>query len=161
MLRGCHEPGARVVRDPGLRPALERGDEGVLRQVLRETDVAHDPRETGDQAGRLDPPDRVDRAMGIGAQAASRHRGSRSSNSTSSLRSTGGLGKRLIHSIASCRDFKWISAAYLTLQPSRHGAMVLTIIMNRIVASLSGHFLGPRPISRNRSTASLFPKSSS
>src|SRR5712691_13570530 len=30
MLRGGHEPGARVVRDPRLRPPLERDDESVL-----------------------------------------------------------------------------------------------------------------------------------
>ena len=68
MLRGGHEPGARVVRDARLRPLLERGDERILREVLGETDVAHDPREAGDEPGGLDPPDRVDRAMGIGSR---------------------------------------------------------------------------------------------
>ena len=68
MLRGGHEPGARVVRDARLRPLLERGDEGVLREFLGKTDVAHDPRETGDEPGRLDPPDCVDRAMCIGSR---------------------------------------------------------------------------------------------
>jgi hypothetical protein len=42
---------------------LERRDEGVLRQLLGEPDVAHDPRQPGDELGRLDAPDRVDRAM--------------------------------------------------------------------------------------------------
>ncbi len=68
MLRGGHEPGARVVRDARLRPLLERGDERVLREILGQADVAHDPRETGDEPGRLDPPDRVDRAMRIGCR---------------------------------------------------------------------------------------------
>ena len=45
MLRGGHQPGARVVRDARLRPLLERGDERVLRQVLGQADVAHHPRE--------------------------------------------------------------------------------------------------------------------
>ena len=68
MLRGGHEPGARVVRDARLRPLLERGDQRILRQVLGQTDVAHDPRQTGDEPGRLDPPDRVDGAMGVGSR---------------------------------------------------------------------------------------------
>ena len=51
-----------------LRPLLERGDQGVLGQLLGQADIAHDPRETGDEPGRLDPPDRVDRAMGIGSR---------------------------------------------------------------------------------------------
>src|SRR4051794_19493085 len=68
MLRGGHEPGARVVRNARLRPLLERGDESILGKILGKTDVAHDPRQTGDEPGRLDPPDRVDRAMGIGSR---------------------------------------------------------------------------------------------
>src|SRR5437867_7928724 len=31
MLRGGHEPGARVVRDTRLRPPLQRGDQRILR----------------------------------------------------------------------------------------------------------------------------------
>src|SRR2546426_930407 len=56
VLRGGHEPGARIVRDARLGPALERGDERVVRQVLGETDVAGDAREPGDELGGLDPP---------------------------------------------------------------------------------------------------------
>src|SRR6266853_471311 len=63
VLRGGHEPGARAVRDARLRPSLEGGDEGVLREFLGETDVAHHPREAGDDLRGLDPPDRVDRAV--------------------------------------------------------------------------------------------------
>ena len=65
VLGGGHEPGARVVRDARLRPLLERGDERVLRQLLGEADVAHDPREPGDEPGRLDPPDRLDGAVDV------------------------------------------------------------------------------------------------
>ena len=51
MLRGGHEPCARVVRDARLRPLLERGNERILRELLGPTDVADDPRETGDEPG--------------------------------------------------------------------------------------------------------------
>jgi hypothetical protein len=67
MLRGGHEPGARVVRHARLRPLLERGDESILCEFFGNADIADDPRETGDEPGRLDPPDRVDRAMCIGS----------------------------------------------------------------------------------------------
>ena len=66
VLRRGHEPGARVVRDACLRPLLERGDERVLRQVLGEADVPHDPDEPRDHLGGLDPPDCVDLAACVG-----------------------------------------------------------------------------------------------
>ena len=47
ILRGGHEPGAGVARDARLRPLLERGDQSIVRQILGQTDVAHDPRQTG------------------------------------------------------------------------------------------------------------------
>jgi len=65
VLRGGHEPSARVVRDARFRPLLECGDESVLRELLGKTDIAHDPSETGDDLGRLNPPDRIDGAMCI------------------------------------------------------------------------------------------------
>src|SRR5882762_7868058 len=68
MLRGGHQPGARVVRNSRFRPLLEGGDESVLRQLLGMADVTHDPRETRDDPGGLNPPDRVDRAMCIGSR---------------------------------------------------------------------------------------------
>src|SRR5229473_7005353 len=68
MLRGSHEPGARVVRDARLRPLLERGNESVLCEFLGKTDIAHNPRETGDDPGGLDPPDRVNCSMCIGSR---------------------------------------------------------------------------------------------
>ena len=63
-----HQPGARVVRDARLRPLLERGDQRVLRQLLGQADVAHHARQAGDEPRRLDPPDRVDGAMGVGGR---------------------------------------------------------------------------------------------
>jgi hypothetical protein len=44
-------------------PLLECGDESILRQILGQADIAHDPREAGDEPGRLDPPDHIDRVM--------------------------------------------------------------------------------------------------
>ena len=61
MFRGRHEPRARVGGDAGLRPLLERRYESILRKFLGNADIAHDPRESGNQPGRLDSPDRVDR----------------------------------------------------------------------------------------------------
>src|SRR3989475_9598767 len=89
MLRGGHEPGARIVRDARLRPALERGDERVVRQVLGETDVAGDAREPGDELGGLDPPHGIDRAER--AQAVTR-----SEEHTSELQSQSNLVCRLL-----------------------------------------------------------------
>src|SRR3979490_1906 len=68
VLRRSHQPGARVVRDARLRPLLERGDESVLRQLLGMADVTHDPRETRDDPGGLNPPDCVNHAMCIGSR---------------------------------------------------------------------------------------------
>src|ERR1700682_982228 len=66
MLRGAHEPGARFVWNARLGPLFERSNQGILSELLGEADVAHDPREAGDQPRGLDPPDRVNRAMGVG-----------------------------------------------------------------------------------------------
>ncbi len=51
VLRGGHEPGARVLRDTRLRPLLESGDKSILSEFLRHADIAHDSREAGDDAG--------------------------------------------------------------------------------------------------------------
>jgi hypothetical protein len=63
-----HEPGARAVRDARLGPLLQRCDERVLCEVLGQADVAHHSGEAGDEPGRLDPPDRIDRAMDGGGR---------------------------------------------------------------------------------------------
>jgi len=60
-----HQPGARIVRDARLRPLLERSHQRVLRKILRHAHVAYDPGQSRNQASRLDPPYRVDRAMRI------------------------------------------------------------------------------------------------
>ena len=56
---------------PGLRGMPDSGHcssaatQRVLRQVFGKPDVAHDPRETGDEPRRLDSPDRVDCPVGV------------------------------------------------------------------------------------------------
>jgi hypothetical protein len=60
-----HKPGSRVVWDARFRPLFERSDESILSEVLGDADVAHNSREAGDEPRRLDPPDRVNRTMGI------------------------------------------------------------------------------------------------
>ena len=65
MLRGGHEPSARLVWNTRRRPLCKRGEKRFLRELLGEADIAHHPRETGDQLRLLDPEDRVDRVMGI------------------------------------------------------------------------------------------------
>ena len=61
VLGGGHEPGARLVRDARLRPLLQRGDQGVLRELLGDADVPHDAGDTGDDPRGLDPEYRFDR----------------------------------------------------------------------------------------------------
>src|SRR5260370_42252063 len=68
VLRGGHEPGAWVVREARLRPLFEGSDESVLRQLLGKADVAHDARQTGDDPGRLNPPDRIDGSVCMGSR---------------------------------------------------------------------------------------------
>ena len=66
MLGRGHEPGTRIIRDARLWPTLESGNECILCEVFRETDVTHHTRETGDEPGRLNSPDGVDGAMNVG-----------------------------------------------------------------------------------------------
>ena len=54
------EPCAGVFGDSGSRPLFQGGEEGFLREVFGEADVAG---EAGDDAGGLDAPDGFDRAM--------------------------------------------------------------------------------------------------
>ncbi len=69
VLRRGHEPGARISRNARCRPLLERRDERVLGQILGNADVAHDPRESGNEARRFDSPDRVDGFLRFGDHA--------------------------------------------------------------------------------------------
>ena len=73
VLGGGHEPGARIVRDARLWPALERDQQSVLGKLLGKTDVAHDPHEAGNEPRRLDSPDRIDGAMCIGSRHGCRY----------------------------------------------------------------------------------------
>ena len=66
LLRDRHEPGAGLVRDARDRPVLERGDERVVRELFGEAHVADHARKARDQLRRLDPIDRVDRAVRVG-----------------------------------------------------------------------------------------------
>jgi hypothetical protein len=45
---------------------LERGNEGILRELLGSREIADDASKTADEPGRLDPPDRLDRAVRLG-----------------------------------------------------------------------------------------------
>ncbi len=68
VLGGRHQPRARVAGNARLGPLLERGEEGVLRQVLGQADIAYDARQAGDEPGRFNPPDRVDGAVRFGGR---------------------------------------------------------------------------------------------
>ncbi len=70
VLGRLHQPGAGVVGDARLRPALEGGDERVLRQLLGEADVAHHAHQAGDDARRLDAPHTVDGAVDVARREA-------------------------------------------------------------------------------------------
>jgi hypothetical protein len=48
-----------------LRPLRERRNEGVLRELFGETDVAHHAGETRDELRRFDAPDRLDRSLRV------------------------------------------------------------------------------------------------
>jgi hypothetical protein len=65
-LGSSHEPGAGIVGDADLRPALERDQERVLCEVLGDADITHHAGEAGDQLRRFDAPDGIDGAMGLG-----------------------------------------------------------------------------------------------
>ena len=65
VLGGRHQPGTGVVGNAVLRPVLERSDERILRQLLRQPDVAQHAREAGDESRGLDAPHGIDGAMGI------------------------------------------------------------------------------------------------
>src|SRR5439155_14817282 len=66
VLGRAHEPGARTLRHTLCGPLFERGDKGVLRELLSRPDVTDDASQPGDEPGGLDPPDRFDRAMRLG-----------------------------------------------------------------------------------------------
>ena len=75
-----------------MRPLFQRGDQGVLTELLGESDVPGDPGQPGDQPAGLDAPDRLDRAPG-GVGAALVGRGGRhgADQTTDPAAETGGL----------------------------------------------------------------------
>jgi hypothetical protein len=56
VLAGGHEPGARVGGHAVARPMLQRRHQGVLRQLLGQADVAHQPRHASDDLGAFTAP---------------------------------------------------------------------------------------------------------
>ena len=57
----------RIIRHARLRPLFEGSEEGLLREVLGQADVAGEASEAGDDAGGLDAPDGFDGAAWIGS----------------------------------------------------------------------------------------------
>jgi hypothetical protein len=49
MLGGSHEPRTGIVRHSGGWPLFERGDQRVLSEIFSDADIAHDPRDAGDE----------------------------------------------------------------------------------------------------------------
>lgn len=68
VLAGCQEPCAWLVRHSRGRPPLQRSDEGVLRELLGQANVAHDSREPGNHSRRLDAPNGFDRSLDLGSR---------------------------------------------------------------------------------------------
>ena len=58
-----HQPGGRFVRDAVLRPLFEGGNKGILREFLRNAEVAGDAGDSCDEARGLDLPHGLDRLM--------------------------------------------------------------------------------------------------
>ncbi len=63
--RRRHQPRTRIVGNARLRPLAERGDERVLRQLLREAHVTNHAGEPGDQPRMLDAEHGLDRLVGV------------------------------------------------------------------------------------------------
>ncbi len=65
MLGRCHEPRARVMRNPRPGPLLKGGNESILGQFLCDTHIQHEPGKPGDQSGGFNPPDCLDCALSV------------------------------------------------------------------------------------------------
>ncbi len=52
----CHEPGTRIVGDPGPGPLFERRDESILGKLLGEAYIAHQAGQACDEPRGLDSP---------------------------------------------------------------------------------------------------------
>jgi hypothetical protein len=66
VARNPGDPGARVVRQPVRRPALERDDERLLDRLLGEVEVAENADQRRDRPSRLTPEQAVDDSSLIG-----------------------------------------------------------------------------------------------
>src|SRR5437762_2275916 len=66
MLCRRHQPGARLLGNARLRPLFQCRNQSILREFLGQSDIAHHPRQPGDDLRGLNPPDCFDCAMGIG-----------------------------------------------------------------------------------------------
>ncbi|MGB7731122.1 MAG: hypothetical protein WBL50_24085 [Candidatus Acidiferrum sp.] len=73
MFCGGHQPRAGIIRNAGPGPLLKRGDERIVCEILGGADVARNADEAGDQARRLDAPDRVDGAVRCGVMRVGGH----------------------------------------------------------------------------------------
>ena len=60
VLGDLGQPGGRIARDAISRPALQRQQEGILRNLLGQPDVAQIADQSGGELWLLDPPDRFD-----------------------------------------------------------------------------------------------------
>jgi hypothetical protein len=64
VARDADDPGARVVRHPVARPALQRSNEGLLDRLLGQVEVAEDADQRRDRPPRLSPEQAVDAVAG-------------------------------------------------------------------------------------------------
>ena len=113
-----HQPRARVVRHARRRPPLERREEGILRQILGESDVVHDASEPGDQLRRLHSPDRFHDAIDVRGRHGYQSDGWR----------------RTMQGLASCRSVERSDAESTAAVPAR--ATPREIVRSRGVVTL-------------------------
>jgi hypothetical protein len=64
-LGGGHEPRARIVGNARHRPLVESHQQGILRQLFGETNIADEPREPRDKTRGFDAIDGLDGAVGF------------------------------------------------------------------------------------------------
>src|SRR5919197_3857385 len=63
MPGGTHQPGPRLLWHALSRPPLQGDQEGVLRKILSQAEIADDASQASDQAWRLHSPDGLEGAM--------------------------------------------------------------------------------------------------
>ena len=73
MLGGGHKPGSGVGGDSRRRPLFQGSQQRFLGEVLGETHVANNARESRDDFGGLHSPDRINGAMAIGSRHTTDH----------------------------------------------------------------------------------------